>query len=308
MKERLRQYCRSIGIEHMGIAPPGPYGELGVLLKARRREGRYTEFEEPDIQKRIQPSLEMPEVQSVVVCLFPYYTGEQEPCNLARYTYAQDYHILVKEKLEKLGHFLEGEIAGFAYKSYADNGPLADRYLAYLAGLGFYGMNSQFIHEQYGSYVFIGYLLTNYPFAPDTPQQTSCLECGRCIKACPGRAIVGDKGLEPSLCRSYLTQKKGDLSLEEQAVIKSSVVIFGCDICQEVCPHNEQVPVTPLKEFKEGLQPFLSCEEVATLSNKEFKKRYGNRAFSWRGKNILLRNDLIIKGVTACPNCHPSKP
>lgn len=290
MKRKLKDFCSSIQIDCVGIAPAGPYWDLAKKLEQQVTLGHYSEFAEQDLKKRTDPRLTMPDVQSVIVCLFPYYTGEKAGANIARYCYALDYHTLIRKKLEQIGGYLEKNIPDFAYQTYTDTGPLADRYLAYLAGLGFYGIHSQLIHPTYGSYVCIGYLLTNYPFEPDKPSALTCMQCGRCIRSCPGKAILGDFSLDPRRCRSYLTQKKGGLTTKEQAILRTSGLVFGCDICQDVCPHNQKVPCTPITEFQESLLPHIDCQNLPALSNKEFVRRYGNRAFSWRGKKTLVRN------------------
>lgn len=290
MKEILQEFCRSIQIESVGIAPIGPYLELEKILQVRREKGQYTEFEEVSIEKRVDPRLLKEDVQSIIVCAFPYGVEKREKANLAQYTYALDYHTLVRNKLEEIGIFLTREIPGFSYQSFADTGPLVDRYLAYLAGIGFYGANNHIITEKYGSYVVIGYLLTNYRFESDKPLQKTCQQCGRCQKACPGQAILGDFMMEPMRCRSYLTQKKGELTVDEIGIIKNNNVVFGCDVCQEVCPHNQGKAVTPIREFQEDVKPRLQYEELVDISNKEFTRRYGNRAFSWRGRKLLMRN------------------
>lgn len=290
MKEAVREFCRSLDIEHVGIAPVGPYLELKAILQSRRKKNQDTEFEEPCIEKRINPKLTMAEAESIIVCLFPYYTGEKANANLAKYTYGLDYHRVVKEKLEKIGSFCKSKIIDFNYTSFADTGPLVDRYLAYLAGLGIYGQNNQIINEQYGSYVLIGYLLTNCSFASDGPLNGSCMQCGRCAAACPGQAIQGNFTIDAKRCRSYLTQKKGELTVSELDIIKKDKLVFGCDICQEVCPHNQKVPVTKIAEFQENRIFQLNYEEIGAISNKEFKRKYGNHAFSWRGRKQLLRN------------------
>lgn len=295
MKEALRRFCHSIHIECVGIAPIGPYLALEQLIKARRENGQYTEFEKECLAKRIDPRLTMEDVQSVIVCLFPYYIGERVEGNVAQYTYALDYHQVVKEKLEKIGHFLTSKIAGFTYKAFVDTGPLVDRYMAYLAGLGFYGRNSHIITEQYGSYVVIGYMLTNYPFPMDHPLGHTCRQCGRCVRACPGQAILSNATIDPRRCRSYLTQKKGELTADEIHIIKKSKLVFGCDVCQDVCPHNQGIDVTTIKEFQESIVSELSYEELLTISNKEFMRRYGHRAFSWRGRKLLIRNFEYIQ-------------
>lgn len=289
-KEKLLNYCRSLNIEYAGIAPKGPYLELEKIIRSKQEKDQYSEFEERCIDKRIDPRLALEDVQSVIVCLFPYYTGQRPGSNLASYTYGLDYHITVKEKLEQIGAFLAKEIPGFQYRAFTDTGPLVDRYMAYLAGLGFYGRNNHIINHEYGSYVFIGYLLVNHPFPVDKPLTDSCLQCGCCIAACPGQAIIKDFTIDAKRCRSYLTQKKGDLTAAEIHIIQKNKLVFGCDICQEVCPHNQKVGVTPLDEFRENIISELSYEELAAISNKEFMRRYGKRAFSWRGRKLIVRN------------------
>lgn len=290
MKEVLQQFCHSINIEDVGIAPIGPYEELEKIIRVRLKKGQYTEFEEGYLPKRIDPRLTMEDVQSVIVCLFPYYVGEQATDNIPKYAYCLDYHTVIQQKLEQIGNFLMNSISGFHYQAFVDTGPLVDRYLAYLAGLGFYGLNSQIISPKYGSYVLIGYLLTNYPFAIDKPLLETCRQCGRCTKECPGQAIIGDFAIDPRLCRSYLSQKKGELTVAEKRIIKSNKLVFGCDVCQDICPHNQQRIVTTLKEFRENIISQLNYEEIVAISNKEFIRRYGNRAFSWRGRKLIVRN------------------
>jgi len=290
MKETLQKFCRSIHIEDVGIAPIGPYGQLKQILQGRIGRGQYTEFEETCLARRIDPRLTMEDAQSVIVCLFPYYVGEKVEGNLPKYAYAVDYHTIVKDKLEQIGKYFISIVPGFHYQAFVDTGPLVDRYLAYLAGLGFYGQNSQIITDKYGSYVLIGYLLTNHPFEIDKPLQRTCLQCGKCAKECPGQAILGGFTIDPRCCRSYLTQKKGHLTVAEINIIKKNKLVFGCDICQDVCPHNERSAVTRITEFHHNILWELNYEELSTISNKEFKRRYGNRAFSWRGRKLIVRN------------------
>jgi epoxyqueuosine reductase len=295
MKEVLKKFCNSIDIEYVGIAPSGPYLELEQNLKKRMSQGYYTEFEEKEIKRRIDPRVTMEDVQSIIVCLFPYYLGEKEEGNIAKYTYSLDYHKIVKESLISIGTFLTERLQGFKYEVFVDNGPLVDRYMAYLAGVGFYGLNSHIITEKYGSYVFIGYMLTNYPFEADKPLLRTCIRCGQCMRACPGKIILGDFTIDPRGCRSYLTQKKGVLTTDEINIIKKTDLVFGCDSCQDVCPHNSHIALTKIKQFQEDHIYKLSYDELENISNKEFKRRYGNRAFSWRGRKLLIRNFEYLK-------------
>lgn len=295
MRTILQDFCSSIGIEYAGIAGIGPYNELEAILKERIAKGHFTGMEEGDIKKRIDPSLTMGNVKSIIVCLFPYFIGNKEEANISKYAYSLDYHTIASEKLKSIGEFLTSKMEGFEYRAFVDSGPLVDRYLAYLAGLGYFGINSSIITDKYGSYQFIGYILNNYPFESDEPIDKTCIKCGECIKRCPGSAILGDFSINPKRCISYITQKKGELTEEEIEILNKNPMLFGCDICQDVCPHNKGIEITNMDEFKKDLMYKLEYDEISDISNREFKRRYGKRAFSWRGRGVILRNFKCIK-------------
>ncbi|MDR5658944.1 tRNA epoxyqueuosine(34) reductase QueG [Serpentinicella sp. ANB-PHB4] len=296
MKEKLKEFCKALNIEKVGIAPIGPYNDLYKRLMMRKDNEQLTGFEELDINLRTDPRLTMANVKSIIVCLFPYYVGEKEEANLSKYTYAQDYHMIVRDKLNEIGTYLTNNIANFEYMSFVDTGPLVDRYLAYLASLGYFGINSHLITDDYGSYFFIGYILNNYDFKPDQPMDKTCYQCKTCIKKCPGQIILGNFDIDPRKCRAYITQIKGDLTEDEIEILKKTDMVFGCDICQDVCPHNRGVKHTEIEAFKNDLIYSLKHEDLEGISNKEFMRRYKNRAFSWRGKKTILRNFNYIKG------------
>ena len=295
-KEELKDFCKSIGIDCVGIAGVGPYYDLEKIIKQRLFNGYTTGMEEPIIEKRVNPKETMENVKSIIVCAFPYYIGNFNESNLSKYCYGEDYHIVVKDMLQQICNHLLDNIDNFEYKIFADNGPLVDRYLAYLSGIGYFGINNNIITDKYGSYVFIGYIMTNYEFTPDSPLDKTCIKCGKCVKYCPGNALLGNYEMNPKRCLSYITQKKGELETEEEAILKKHKKVFGCDICQDVCPHNKNIMTTNIDRFKNDIITKIDKDEIDNISNKEFKRRYGNRAFSWRGKNIIKRNlDLVYK-------------
>lgn len=294
MKEHLIRFCKTIGIEYVGITSSGPYIDFKDILQNRMKKGLTNAFEKGNLERIIDPKLTLEDAKSVIVCLFPYYCGTFEDANLSKYAYSLDYHIVIKKKLDLIGMFFKGIMEGFNYKAFADNGPLSERYLAYKAGLGFYGINNHIITDKYGSYVFIGYIINNYPFEPDMPQDRTCHQCFKCVKKCPGQCILGDFTIDPYKCRSYITQKKEELSQDDIEILRKNHLIWGCDVCQDVCPHNEKVHETIIEEFKQNLKYKIEYEELIQISNKEFLRRYRDRAFSWRGKGVLERNYEII--------------
>lgn len=284
---KLQEICKELHIPDVGIAPWPLPDEAYTILQ----EQHPCPFTSAHVAERVRGTDQfMP--QSAIVCIFPYYIEHTGPTNLSRYTWAEDYHLVIQNYLERLVARL-GQLDREAHFSiHCDTSPLADRYMAYLAGLGFYGKNRCFISPTWGSYVVIGTILTTMCMEPNVPITQSCIGCNRCISSCLGNCLGGDEFIYET-CKSYLTQKKGDLTEEEQAIIKKTPLVFGCDVCQEVCPHNSHIPNTPIPEFQR-IEPSVPIDSLHTLTNKEFKVQYGHRAFSWRGKKILIRNQQII--------------
>ena len=284
----LQEICKELNIYELGVASwPLPENAKSILY-----ESNPCPFTAANVEKRLLgTSLFTP--KSAIVCLFPYYVEHKDPSNLSRYTWATDYHLVINEYLKKLIEKLQIMNTDAQFSIHCDTSPLADRYMAYLAGLGFYGKNNCFISPKWGSYVMIGTILTTLELEPDTPLTQSCMGCNRCITTCLGQCLGHDE-FKFDTCKSYLTQKKGELTSEEEHIIAKTPLVFGCDVCQEVCPHNKDIPTTPIPEFQ-SVEPYIDIDELYSLTNKEFKAKYGHRAFSWRGKKILIRNQEIIE-------------
>ena len=293
-KKEIIELFNKKGLNTVGIAPIGPYYELKKVLKDKVEKNLITGMEEPDLEKRINPKLIMENAKSIIVCVFPYHIEDKYESNISRYCYGMDYHLVIKEKLNEICEEIKSVDEKFEYRVFADNGPLVDRYLAYLAGIGYYGVNNNLITDKYGSYVFIGYIVNNYDLEVDNPTNKTCIKCNKCVKYCPGNALEGNYKMNPKKCLSYITQKKEELTLEEKDKMKKNKLIFGCDICQIVCPHNKDICESNIEEFTTDLITNLDEEEISSISNKEFKRRYKNRAFSWRGTNIIKRNMDIV--------------
>ena len=284
----LQEICKELNIYEYGITSwPLPENAKSILY-----ESNPCPFTAANVEERLLgTTLFTP--KSAIICLFPYHVEHQGPSNLSRYTWATDYHLVINEYLKKLIEKLQIMNRDAQFSIHCDTSPLADRYMAYLAGLGFYGKNNCFISPKWGSYVVIGTILTTLELEPNTPLNQSCMGCNRCITACLGQCLGHDE-FKYETCKSYLTQKKGELTPEEEHIIAKTPLVFGCDVCQEVCPHNKDIPTTPIPEFQ-SVEPYIDIDELDSLTNKEFKAKYGHRAFSWRGKKILIRNQEIIE-------------
>ncbi len=286
MKKYIMEKAKENGACAAGVVRARKFTELREVLEKR---GRVSLCEE-DIEKRIDPFLLMPEAKSIIVCLFFYKNNREN--RISQYAQGIDYHEVLINRLGAV--CTEIEKKGFYAKAFADNSPLCERYLAYLSGSGFFGKNGMLINPEYGSFVFIGCILTDCELEEDSPLKSPyCMGCGRCIEACPGKALGENFEFSEEKCASFLTQKKGELSFSEENIIKKSGYIWGCDLCQRVCPYNYTEKTTNIQEFFTDL---ISENEISSeLSNREFKREYKKRAFSWRGKAVLERNKRLFR-------------
>ncbi len=242
-----------------------------------------------------------PAAATVLVAAFSYYAGAQ-PGNLSRYCRGADYHSVLKARLERLSEGLRLRHPGHDFLPLVDASPIPEQRAAELAGLGLRGQNGLLIVPGFGSFVFLGTIVTDLPRRALSlpPQQggavsLGCADCGRCVRACPTGALSGG-GFDAARCLSQISQKKGELSAQERAWISKSPLIWGCDLCQRVCPHNQQLPQTEIPEFRENLLCSLHKEDLEGLGKRAFLERYRGRAFTWRGPAPLRRNLALQEG------------
>lgn len=269
--------------------------EYEVFLQAHLREKRNLEIEEEDIRKRVYPEYSLEGVKSVLVFFIPYWSRAlfQSGNTISVHAQALDYHIVVNEFLfravSELRRFYPDE--KFSYQ--CDTGALSERFFAIQSGLCMRGRNGMAIHPIYGSYGFLGMILTTLQCKSVKEEVKECMNCGLCTSACPGN-VLGRIVSNYQTCLSWLTQKKTLSSIEEER-LRQNGMIYGCDICQIVCPHNRRIPDTDIGSFQKEIIPFLSLEEIRSYSNRSFKKAFGDRTFSWRGKKLLERNIELIE-------------
>jgi len=208
----------------------------------------------------------------------PYYTGR----NVSRYAVPRDYHGVCGARLERACALLRGAFPGEEFRWHCDSTSLPEAELAVKAGLGTRGRHNLLITREYGSWVFLGEIITSAKPIPMLNAEcsilNSCDNCGACVKACPTGAL-SDNGFARKKCLSYITQKKGSLALEEEALIRQAGAAWGCDICQEVCPRNRGVKIDPLPEFL-----------IDPIAHVGLGTPMEGRAWAWRGEGVIKRN------------------
>ena len=228
--------------------------------------------------------------KSAVVFLVPYFVSR--PDNLSAYASSYDYHVFIKETTDALIDELRPAYPGYNFAGYGDHSPIDERHAAAASGLGLLGENKLLINEKYGSYVFIADILTDIPAellnVDPIGEAKKCIGCKKCLCVCPTGILRG----ESDECLSAITQKKGELTDREVNIMRKCYTVWGCDLCQSVCPYNKDIEITPIDFFREGRVTHLAREYVDSLSDEEFEKR----AFAWRGRKTVLRNLDILYG------------
>ncbi|HLR34450.1 MAG TPA: tRNA epoxyqueuosine(34) reductase QueG [Tissierellales bacterium] len=301
LKEYIMQKSEELNIDVISFTDCSPLGQVKDYIVERKNKGNQTEFEEDNINKRIDPKVTLENCKTIIVLGLSYNIDYHEKVDfklkgsLSKSSWGIDYHLVLKEKMENLIEEIK-KIKDFDYKYFVDTGPLIDREIAKNAGIGYYGKNCSIINDEYGSFIFIGYILTSLDidFRP-VEAKNHCGECTLCFKACPTGALKEPFRLNPKRCISYLTQTKDNIPYELRD--KMGVKIYGCDTCQMVCPKNKDVKKGSNEYFiPRETKGCVNIEEILKMSNREFKEKYGKMAGSWRGKNILKRNGIIALG------------
>lgn len=298
LKEKIQDLAREIGISKIGFTTADNFAYLEKSLRAAVEEGRSSGFEHKNIDERIEPKLSLASAKTIISIAVAYPRRLPQQPQKTKFkrgkitpnSWGLDYHYIMQDKLERLARGIEDLTADFEYKGMVDTGALVDTAVARRAGIGFIGKNGLVISKEYGSYMFLGELITNLEIEPDQPVDYGCGDCNRCVEACPTSCLIGDGSMNARRCFSFQTQDKGMMDLEFRKKIKT--VIYGCDICQICCPYNKGIDSPPVVDIDPDLAhpeliPFLE------LSNGQFKEKFGMIAGSWRGKNILQRNAII---------------
>ncbi|WNS76680.1 tRNA epoxyqueuosine(34) reductase QueG [Bacillus sp. DTU_2020_1000418_1_SI_GHA_SEK_038] len=301
LKQEIIEYSKKIGIDKIGFTTANTFDEMKNRL-IRQQELQYQSgFEEKDIEKRVNPALLMDEPRSIISIALAYPSkmservvskkGERRGI-FCRASWGEDYHYILRDRLQLLEEFIKGLVPDAKCKSMVDTGELVDRAVAERAGIGWSGKNCSIITPEFGSYVYLGEMITSIPFEPDQPMEDRCGTCNKCIEACPTGALVQGGQLNAQRCIAFLTQTKGFLPEEFREKLGNR--LYGCDSCQTACPENKGKNYYFHEEMKpdpETVKPLL--KPLLQISNRDFKEKFGPLSGSWRGKKPIQRNAIF---------------
>ena len=222
--------------------------------------------------------------KSILVALFPYYLGEEayEDSNISRYAVVPDYNDMLREVLNQAAAELSEQFPSETFTAFCGNSPLPEVYAAVKAGLGTRGRNGLLLTERYGSWVFIGEIVTTMKLPAAERELMLCDDCDACIRACPTGALQADR-FDASLCLSAITQQKKPLTPQQKEMIRATGCAWGCDICQKACPRNVGAEKTEIELFLNSIKTRAEHGDDLT-----------NRAYGWRGEKVIERNLTIL--------------
>lgn len=311
LRDAIEAEARRLGFELFGVTTPDPPPHVSVY-EAWLAAGRHGEMgylaEERARQRRADPLQILPECKSILVLGIRYSAsnGQRKPGHgrVASYAWGDDYHDVLLERLKRLVGFIETQLgAPVKNRYYTDTGPILERELAQRAGLGWIGKNTCLIHPRMGSYFLLAEVLLGIELPPDAPfTDDRCGSCTRCLDACPTACILPDRTLDARRCISYLTiELKGAIPVELRPQVEDW--IFGCDVCQQVCPWNQRFAAP------QGDPAFTSCPEVSqpalvgelSLTPEQFNRKFKGSPVRRAKRRGYLRNVAVASGNSSNP-------
>jgi len=300
IKEDLVAYAGSLGFEKTGVTSADPLERQESFFLQWLEEGRAGEMHylEREPRRRARPADLLPGARSVIALAMRYGSEEAGSAvpegRVARYARGADYHRRIRKRLDAFVRYAQALSPQAAFRTFVDTGPLLERGIAQRAGVGFVGKNTMLIARGLGSWVFLASVLTTLELPADAPDARSCGQCRLCIDACPTQAITAPYELDPRRCIAYLTIE-ADGAMDKELRGKTDGWIFGCDRCQEVCPHNAKGGSASMPDFAPGVQkPGPTLAEILSLQTDEaFRARFAGTAFLRAGRSGMLRNACV---------------
>lgn len=306
---QLEHQARLIGFHRVGVAAVATAATDPEHTMARRLQQWLHQGYQADMGWMANPKRQdirrvMPEVRSVICVALNYYSGHRRPEDpsrgkIARYGWGRDYHRVMTKKLKQLSAWLQTQATGTIARPYVDTGPVQDKFWAEQAGIGWVAKNGNVITRDYGSWVFLGEILTNLELAPSRPHTAHCGTCRRCLEACPTEAIRSPGVVDASRCIAYHTIENRSEQLPEAVANRLDNWVAGCDICQDVCPWNQRfaqpTDVPELAPYPHNIAPPLS--ELAELSDAEWQRRFPASALRRIKPAMWRRNARAAQGL-----------
>jgi epoxyqueuosine reductase len=302
LTHRIKEQAKKLGFQKIGIAKAEALTEEAQRLDEWLNRGYHgtMEWMVRNKQRRVDPRNILPEAKSLIVVAMNYYTDVQHSKNpeagkVSRYAWGDDYHDVVTEQLKKLFEYICELEPAARGKVYVDTGPVMEKAWAQRAGIGWIGKHTNLITQEYGSWVFLGEIILNLELEYDVPAIDHCGSCTLCIEACPTDAIIEPYVLDANKCISYLTiEYREPFSAVQASQIENWV--YGCDICQDVCPWNEKfsLPTTMTEFYPRSQNVAPKLEDIVSLTEAEFRERYRGSPMKRTKLSGLVRNAKAV--------------
>ena len=292
----IKTEAKELGFQDCGIAPAGFLDRDAAHLTGWLSNNMHAgmNYMEGHFDERTNPAKLVPGAKSVISVILNYYLpeGKNDKKNpkISKYAYGHDYHKVVKGKLKKLLDIIREFEKTVTGRFFVDSAPVLERAWAARSGLGWIGKNSNLINRKYGSFIFIGELIIDIDLEYDNPAKDYCGNCTKCIDACPTNAIVADRVIDANRCISYQTiENKG--KIDNSLKGKMGKWVFGCDICQDICPWNEEVETTIEPDFKPQKEMLdMTRDDWNKLDEEKYNQLFSGTAVKRAGFSGLKRN------------------
>ncbi len=318
-KDQIVEHAKQLGFDLVGVTAAGPFCETMQTFQQRVDAGYLSQwrYTRGDIEQICTPELTLPAAKSIV-CTATSYWCDAQPHDphapgmrgaVSRHAWGYDYHRVIRGRLEQLGTFIRDRFPPAQCVGCVDTGPLVDRAAAVRAGIGWFGRNGNVLTAEFGSYVFLGELITSLELEPDTPLRKHCGKCAQCLTRCPTGAILDDGTIDARRCISDATQLKSPIPRPLRKAIGNR--IWGCDDCQTSCPVNERKERTAKGKHHKEFEPLphagpsVDLAAVLHMTKSQFRDWFGPTSMAWRGKAVLQRNAAVALGNSRDPAAVP---